>query len=613
MYNFLRRKMSPKIELEEKEIKLADLKLIKEIWPFIKPFFWMLCISVLLVFLVTFLELLSPILIKKAIDGFIIPSSDTKQVMFFSLTITSFKLFGFIFFLIIALSFAIDFIQTIFMEYTGQKIILNLRCRLFDHMVYLPVSFYDSNTSGRLVSRVAGDVENMNEMFTNILVFIFKDLVFMISILCVMFYINSKLTLYLFMLVPFVFLSILFFSKMSRKIFRTLRQKISEINHSFSESITGIAILQTTSSTAVFLKKFKNLNFEHFNAGMRQIRVFSIFMPFVGFLSVLSVGIIIYFGGIEVSNNEITIGVLVAFIAYMKMFFRPVRELSEKFNLLQNALASGERIISVLDNKAYKKTYTTSRHVLQNIDSVEFLNLSFSYNKKDPVLKNISFTVNKGEYRGKSLGIVGQTGSGKTSIINLLTGFYQPDSGKILINNKNFNKYTIENIRDHTALVMQDPILFSGSIRDNITPAGLTDDILLQKALNDASCDFLFKKHSGLDTIIFEQGKPLSSGEKQLVCIARAFAFNPDLIIFDEATSYLDSESEQKVHKAMKKLMQGRISIIIAHRLSTIRNCDNLIFLKNGTIQESGSHEELVKLRGEYYHLLKKESRLATD
>ena len=364
-------------KLEEEEIKIADFALIKEIWPFIKPFFWMLFISVFLVFLVTFLELLSPILIKTAIDGFIIPVSDAKQVMLFGLEIQTFKLFGIIFFGILTLSFVIDFAQTMFMEYTGQKIILNLRERLFDHMAYLPVSFYDSNTSGRLVSRVAGDVENMNEMFTNILVFIFKDIVFMISILSVMFYINFKLSLFLTFLVPLVLLSIFFFSKISRTVFRTIRQKISEINHSFSESITGIATIQTTSSSDIFLKRFVNLNFEHFKAGMFQIRIFAIFMPFVGLLSILSVGIIIYVGGIEVGKGEITIGTLVAFLSYMKMFFRPVRELSEKFNLLQNALASGERIISILNNKSYKKTYSDNQLLLNNINNVEFKNAYF--------------------------------------------------------------------------------------------------------------------------------------------------------------------------------------------------------------------------------------------
>ncbi len=602
--------MPSQINLEEKEVKLADLMLIKEIWPFIKPFFWMLCFSVLLVFMVTFLELLSPLLIKTAIDGFILPIHGANQVMFLGFPIKSFKLFGVVFFTILTASFIVDFAQTMFMEYTGQKIILNLREQLFDHMLYLPVSFYDSNTSGRLVSRVAGDVENMNEMFTNILVFLFKDIVFMVCILSVMFYINLKLTLFLAMLVPFIVLTIILFSRISRNVFRTLRQKISEINHKFSESITGIAILQSTSSSDIFLKRFKNLNFEYFKAGMFQIQIFAVFMPFVGFLGILSVGIIIYIGGNKVDNGEITIGILVAFLSYMKMFFRPVRELSEKFNLLQNALASGERIISVLKNKSYKKSALKSPAQLGSIDKVEFKNIIFSYNKGEMVLKDICFAVGKEKLKGQSLGIVGHTGSGKTSIINLLTGFYQPDSGKILINNKEHDNYAIESIRDKTALVMQDPILFSGSVRDNIQPASLKNDTLLNKALKDANCDFLFKT-KGLDTELFQQGKPLSSGEKQLVCIARAFAFNPDLIIFDEATSYLDSESEEKVHRAMKRLMQGRLAIIIAHRLSTVRNCDNILFLKNCTIHESGSHEELVRLRGEYYHLLKQESTIA--
>ncbi len=606
--------MAPELNLEEKEIKIADVKLIREIWPFIKPYFWMLCISVLLIFLVTSLELLSPWLIKKAIDSFILSSSSPKQAMLFSFEINSFKLFGLIFFVITALSFLIDFSGTVFMEYTGQKIILNLRWRLFEHMVHLPVSFYDANTSGRLVSRVAGDVENMNEMFTNILVFIFKDLVFMVSILGIMLYINLQLTLYLLMLVPFVFFSILLFSRMSRKVFRTLRQKISEINHSFSEGITGIATLQTTSSTRIFLKRFKNLNLEHFNAGMIQIKIFSIFMPFVGLLSVLSVGIIIYFGGVEVIDKKITIGVLVAFLAYMKMFFRPVRELSEKFNLLQNALASAERIVSVLGNKTVKKKYPGGKTKLKNIETIEFENIFFSYNKGEEILKNLSFKIsNNDPSHGKSLGIVGPTGSGKTSIINLLTGFYRYDKGRILVNNKCFKQYPIENIRNHTALVMQDPILFSGTVRDNIAPPGLMSDAILEKALEQANCNFLLKNHKGLDTMLMEKGKPLSSGEKQLVCIARAFAFNPDLIIFDEATSYLDSESELKVHKAMKKLMHGRISIIIAHRLSTVKNCDKLIFLKNGEIIESGSHRELVRLKGEYYHLLRQESLIVPE
>jgi ATP-binding cassette subfamily B protein len=230
--------------------------------------------------------------------------------------------------------------------------------------------------------------------------------------------------------------------------------------------------------------------------------------------------------------------------------------------------------------------------------------INFSYSEDKPVLKNISFRLPP----NRSIGLVGQTGSGKSSIINLITGFYEPDSGTISFNNIDQKSINIEDIRKKTALVMQDPVLFSGSIRENITPSGLDmDPGRLEKALYDANCDFLFEKFSGLDTKIEEEGRPLSSGEKQLVCIARAFAFDPDLIIFDEATSYMDSNSEQKVHDAMKKLMKGRLSIIIAHRLSTVRDCDSILLLRDGSIREQGSHHELVELKGEYYHLLEKE------
>jgi ATP-binding cassette subfamily B multidrug efflux pump len=278
--------------------------------------------------------------------------------------------------------------------------------------------------------------------------------------------------------------------------------------------------------------------------------------------------------------------------------------LSEKFNLLQNALASAERIISVINNDKAKQRISKTRTCLDNISNIEFEHVTFSYEKNKKVLKNINFHLGK----GKSIGIVGQTGSGKSSIINLIAGFYKQDKGNILINNINCDSVNIQDIRSKIALVMQDPILFSGSIRENIKPSGHTlNDKELEKALYDANCHFLFEKFSGLDTIIQEGGRPLSSGEKQLVCIARAFAFNPDLIIFDEATSYMDSQSEQKVHDAMHKLMKGRLSIIIAHRLSTVKQCDNILLLRDGAVKEQGSHKELVQLKSEYFYLLKKE------
>ena len=589
---------------EEREIKLADLKLVKALFPFIKPYLGMLILTTVLVFIVTGFELIMPILIQKAFDYFIIPVNPIEQLTIFGFPIVSFKIFCLIFLTLIITGFIIDFFQTLFMEYTGQKIILNLRHKLFSHMTFLSVAFYDKNSSGRLVSRVTNDIENMNEMFTSVLIFIFKDLMLMTGILIILFNINIKLAIYISCLVPVIIISIVYFSKVLRTTFRTIRQKISEINHSFSETVTGIKIIQTTSSRSIFMQRFENLNFEHFKIALFQIKIFSIFMPFIGFLSTVSVAMIIWTGSFEVIEKSMTIGSFIAFLSYMKLFFRPLRDLSEKFNLLQSALASAERVVTLLNKDKAKTRVTKDKIDINNISSLEFDKIDFSYKKGETILRNISFNLE----HGRSIGIAEETGSGKSSIINLITGFYQPDKGRILVNNFNHNAMDIKDIRDKTALVMQDPFLVSGTIKDNIEPSRSDmNDKELEKALHEANCDFLFDKFSGLDTLIQEGGRPLSSGEKQLVCIARAFAFNPDLIIFDEATSYMDSQSEQKIHDAMKKLMQGRLAIIIAHRLSTIKSCDTILLLKNGTIKERGSHQELVQLKGEYYHLLQKE------
>ncbi len=589
---------------QEKEIRLKNSTLVKALWPFIRPYAWMLVLTTLLVFAVTFFELLMPILTQKAFDGFILPTAHGTGVSLGWIKITSFTRFCLIFAGITFTAFIIDFCQSIFMEYTGQKIILSLRCALFSHMTGLPVSYYDKNSSGRLVSRVAGDIENMNEMFTSVLVFIFKDLVLLLGILMVMFYLNGKMAVSLSLVVPLIIIGVLTFSKILRNAFRTIRQKVAEINHSFSEGITGMKVIQTTSSKKRFMERFALLNHEHFIAAIFQIKIFAMFMPFIGFLSVICIAVILWTGSFAVANQTLTLGELVAFLSYMKLFFRPLRDLSEKFNLLQNALASAERIILVLQQPKARERTTRNRSPLKNIEEIKFENVDFSYTPKEPVLKQINFTLET----GKSIGIAGHTGSGKSSIINLLTGFYRPDSGKILINNTPHNSMNVKDIRSRTALVMQDSFLFSGTLRENISPGGdLKEDLLLETALNKANCNFLFEKFSGLDTRIREGGRPLSSGEKQLVCIARAFAFDPDLIIFDEATSYMDSQSEQRVHNAMKKLMKGRLSIIIAHRLSTIRECDRILLLRRGKIREQGSHSQLVTLKREYHHLLKRE------
>jgi len=588
---------------QEKKVRLADLTLFKELLPHVKSYLWMMGLTTFLVSLLTCYELLLPWLTQQAIDGFIIPVAGVEGFTFMGIEITSFTSFCALFGLVILAGFILDFCQTLFMEYTGQKIILNLRCVLFSHMTGLPASYYDKNASGRLVARVAGDIENMNEMFSSILVFIFKDLLLMAGIFVVLFFINARLALYLALIIPVIVFSIAYFSRVLRRVFRTIRQKIAEINHRFSEGITGIKVIQTTTAKERFIKEFQVLNHEHFKAAMDQIRVFSVFMPMIGFLGVLATAVIIWAGSFSVADEVMSLGELVAFLTYMKLFFRPLRELSEKFNLLQNALASAERVITVLRIPKARQRLSAHPAPLTAINRLAFRKVDFSYTPDVPVLKNLNFSLEK----GKSLGIVGRTGSGKSSIINLITGFYRPDKGQILINGHGHQSMDIRDIRQRTALVMQDPILFSGNVQDNISPATGKSRTELEAALHKANCRFLFEKFSGLNTRLSEGGRPLSSGEKQLVCIARAFAFDPDLIIFDEATSYMDSQSEIQVHDAMKKLMKGRLSIIIAHRLSTVRECDNILVLKQGKILEQGSHSELAVLKGEYAMLLKKE------
>ena len=591
---------------EEKKVSLADLALFKALIPYVRPYAWMLALTTFLVFMVTGFELFQPWLIQQAIDGFILVSGDP-GLNIMGLDIERFSVFGILFAVVILAGFVLDFSQAMFMEYTGQKIMLNLRCRLFDHMTDLPVAYFDKNASGRLVARVAGDIENMNEMFTSVLVFIFRDLLLMAGVFAILFFTNHRLTFYLSLIVPVVFVGVIYFSGILRRVFRTLRQKNAEINHRFSEAITGIRAIQTCMAGLHFIHEFNRLNLAHFRAAMAHIRVFAVFMPMVGLMGTLAVAVIIWNGSFMVEDQSLTIGELAAFLTYMKLFFRPLRELSEKFNLLQNALASAERIITVLNTPKARQDKAFRGGDFDGIRHLAFEDVSFSYESGVPVLKNINFSLEK----GRAMGIVGQTGSGKSTIINLTAGFYSPTAGRILINGHDYVDMDIAGIRHHTALVMQDPILFAGTVRENLVRLlygdSRQDDRRLEAALKNANCSFLFDKFAGLETMLQDGGRPLSSGEKQLVCIARAFAFNPDLIIFDEATSYMDSQSEVKIHDAMKKLMQGRLSIIIAHRLSTVKSCDHILVLRDGQVTEQGTHEQLSRAGGEYARLLEKE------
>ncbi|MDM8538792.1 ABC transporter ATP-binding protein, partial [Desulfobacterales bacterium HSG17] len=539
--------------------------------------------------------------IKIAIDKYIVPH-DSNIVLDTNQKIHGVSLAAGVFFIIIILNFVFNFIQVMIMEYAGQGIMHDLRVKLFAHIQNLPISFFNKTPIGRLVTRNTNDIQNMHELFTSVIVFVFKDVFLLGGIALVLLSIRWQLALICFTLLPFVIYASFYFSRRARDAFRTLRIKTSEINTRFSETIAGIKVIQIFRQEAQNYKKLKKVNHEFYLAGMEQIRIFAMFMPLIELFNSISLALVIYFGGGSVISENISLGVLVAFISYMRMFFTPIRDISEKYNILQNAMSSAERIFMILDEPV-RKDRDKLNDVIKSgkIEKIEFDNVFFEYVKDEPVLKGVCFEVNAGE----TIAIVGPTGSGKTSLINLIIRFYETLSGQILINSQDIKKWDVSDLRSRIALVTQDPFLFSDSVKNNIIQQ---QDNISHKAfleiLKASNCqDIIEKLSDGPDTILSEGGGSISSGERQLISIARAFARNPELIILDEATSYIDSETEMKIQEAVSNLMKDRTSFVVAHRLSTARNADNIIVLHKGRVIESGTHDVLMGKQGFYYKL----------
>jgi ATP-binding cassette subfamily B protein len=655
---------------EEKQLgKPYDVKLLGRLYPYTKPYKLLLLTSIVLIVLITLLDLSLPYVTKIAIDRYIVPGHNLKkdqivgsdeskvrtlkadmadpQIEFIvrkysdlfevegSVAFISFSslkkldkndlsilrksdfsgvtFITAIFLVIVIFNFVLNIVQVLIMEYAGQMVMHDLRVHLFKHIQSLSVAFFTRNPVGRLVTRVTNDIQNMHELFTSVIAFVFKDLFLLVGIAVVLMSIHLKLALVSFMVIPFVLYASIYFSGQAREAYRTLRIKIAEINTRFSETIGGIKVIQLFLQEKQNYLGFKHLNHEHYLAGMKQIHVFAIFMPVIEILGASAIAVVIFYGGGGVLSGTISLGALVAFLSYMKMFFRPIRDIAEKYNILQNSMASAERIFLILDSSETipqpvadigfcpefrPKPVNTA---LDKISEISVEKVSFEYVKNEPVLKNISFSIKAGE----TLAVVGPTGSGKTSMINLIFRFYDPTSGKILLNGVDIKEQDIKALRSKMALVMQDPFLFSETIRENITlGARNLSETTFQQILRDSNCKTLVDKlPEGVHTVLSEGGSSISSGERQLISIARAFARHPDLIILDEATSYIDSETEVKIQEALTKLMSNRTSIIVAHRLSTAREADKIIVLNRGQIIETGNHSELMNIKGFYCRL----------
>ncbi|MBI4772888.1 MAG: ABC transporter ATP-binding protein [Deltaproteobacteria bacterium] len=501
----------------------------------------------------------------------------------------------------IVFSFFLFFGSIYLLEWISQHIMQDIRVDLFSHLIRQSVSFFDRNLTGKLVTRVTNDVQNLNELFKSVILAVFKDIFVVSGVMIVMLRLNRPLALICFVLLPFVLALTFVFARLAREAFREIRIHIARLNGFLQESFKNMPIIQQFVRETFRLSQFEKINTNNYRAGMKQIVVFAIFMPAIELLASFALALMIWHGGGEVLREEITLGILVAFIGYIQLLFRPIREISEKFNIMQSALASTERIFQLLDhNEEIPRPVEPSSPA--SVDGrVEFRDVCFSYQKGEPVLNGISFEVKPGQ----TVALVGATGAGKTSVIHLLERFYRPDRGSILIDGVDIERWDLDALRSSVGLVTQDVTLFSGSVLENIRMNreewSLDEVRTLMRKIRAHS--YIEKLPGAYGHEIGEGGVILSSGERQLLAFARVLVHDPKILILDEATANLDPETEQLIQQALQQIMRRRTTLIVAHRLSTIRNADKIFVIKRGRILESGAHEELMALKGLYYDL----------
>jgi len=499
---------------------------------------------------------------------------------------------------ILLFSFVFSFLQGYTLQYVTQKVMYNMRMTISDHLLNLPLSYFDRNPTGRLVTRATNDVSALSEMLGSVLVYLIKDAVVIVGVVIIMLRMNVKLTLLVLSISPILLAVTIIFRIKVREAFRKVRAKLSQLNAFVQESISGIRVIQIFNLENLIKGKFRAQNKELYDANIQQLYVSATFRPIIDFLRAVSVALIIWIGGGEVIRNMLTFGSLIAFLSYIDMLFQPIVEFSEKYNIMQSAMAAGDRIFELLDEPVEPKGKGLKKEIA---GKVEFRNVWFSYNSNNWVLKDISFIVNPGE----TLAIVGPTGAGKTSLISTIFGFYPYQKGQILIDDIPIEEYDLDHLRSQMGLVLQDVFVFSGELKKNIA---LFNEKISQKEIEEAARHvyahtFIERLGNGYDTALGERGASLSVGERQLLSFARALAFNPKILVLDEATANVDSYTERLIQQAIKRVLKGRTSIVIAHRLSTIKDANKIIVIYDGKIIEEGTHDSLIQKKGMYYHL----------
>jgi len=594
--------------------KAYDARLMKRLLTYLWPYKWHALTSLVLTILSAPLVLAGPPLTKAAIDLFLAPDP-TKPASGFALFLKDLAVrFGFganayqgvvfiaiVFFLAILAGFLVQYTQAVVMQAMGQYIMYDLRKQIFAHLQKLSVQFYDRNPVGRLMTRLTTDVDALNEMFTAGVIAIFGDIAMIFYIVIWMFEVNWQLALVSFSILPLLAVLTTWFRLGARSSFREVRVRIARINAFLQEHITGMSVVQLFNREEKEMRKFDEINQAHRKANIDTIFYYAVFYPAVEIIGSIGIGLIIWYGGGQVIRGIATIGTLVAFIQLARSFYEPISDISEKYNILQSAMASSERIFKLLDEPVSIASPAKPVLLGRVTGQIEFRNVWFAYKDDDWILKDVSFTVEPGE----RVAFVGHTGAGKTTITNLLLRFYDIQRGQILLDSVDIRELDLEELRSNFSIVLQDVFLFSGDIAANIRLGNqsISDDRLREAARQVHADTFIRRLPDQYSSELRERGAGLSVGQKQLISFARALAFDPRVLILDEATSSIDTETEILIRNAVERLMEDRTSLVVAHRLSTIQSVDKIIVMHKGEIRETGTHQDLLALRGLYWRL----------
>lgn len=576
--------------------KTYDLKVVRRLLGYLRPYWHLAAIALLLTILTNVLISTQPFFTKVAVDDFITPGR-TDGVWLFALVFFGVFLFRFIF----------SYIQEILLNTVGQRVMLDIRSQIFAKLQRQELAYYDRYPVGRIITRLTSDVDALNELFTSGVIDVLGDLVIIIAIIAWMFALDWKLAIVSLVTVPLLFAATNWFRKHARIGFDKVRTRNARLNAFLQEFISGAQTVQTMNAEERAQAKFREINDSYRQANIETIYYYAIFYPLVDLIGAVGIAVVIFFFGFEylsglsAAETALTVGVLAAFIQYSQQLFQPIRDLSDKFNVLQAAIVASHRIFALLDLEIDIKTPLEPQKTGKAVGEIEFRNVWFAYKDDDWILKDVSFKVAPGE----SVALVGHTGSGKTTITNLLMRFYDIQKGTIYLDGVDIRKWGLHDLRSNFAVVLQDVFLFSGSLEDNIRlgNTGIGRD-RVEWAAGEVHADkFIEPLQDGFDHIVRERGAGLSVGQKQLISFARALAFDPKILILDEATSSIDTETEQLIQQAVDRVMAGRTSMVVAHRLSTIQRCDRIIVLHHGELKETGTHNELLGMRGLYWRL----------